>query len=166
MVSDQTKHLVWTEVLNARRVVRYYDAFGTRCSRFHSAFRIALLTSITAGFATMLSALPDWVHMLAYGLAALLTVADAQLNFGQQAAILKTVGTGCTMMLDRWEELDREANAEGADEQRILARVKELSTLDTLVTSRASAAGINHSRRLNDKHWRAVLAPYVKQRHA
>ena len=42
MASDLTRHVIWQELLDIARCLRYYDALGQRYRRFHVAFRFLL----------------------------------------------------------------------------------------------------------------------------
>lgn len=157
MISDDTRREVWGEKEDTRRVVLYYALLGTRRARQQIGIRTAVLFSISGGFSPLVAAVPSWVGLGLTTAAVLLTVVESQLGWGAQAALSRAISTACSLLLDEWQDLWRDANGDVVEEEQVVDRMKKLRRLDILVTSRASAHGVNHSESLNRKASAKVL---------
>lgn len=151
MISDQTRRALWGEKEDARRVELYYEALGIRRARQQLAMRTLVLFSISGGFSSLVEAAPSWLGLAFTTTAVVLTLLESQLGWGSQATLSRAISTACTLLHEEWKDLWRVANEERATEARILDRMRNLRRLDILVTSRASAHGVNHSQALNRK---------------
>lgn len=105
MVSEQTRHDVWQELLDAERLVRYYEVLAKRHRRWHLAIRFSLLLAATSGVASLLKVLPQSVQLVA-GLALTVLVAlDFALNAAGKTAVLNLIKIECRALGNEWKNL-------------------------------------------------------------
>ena len=105
MVSEQTRHDIWQELLDAERLVRYYEVLAKRHRRWHLAIRFSLLLAATSGVASLLKVLPQSVQLVA-GLALTVLVAlDFALNAAGKTAVLNLIKIECRALGNEWKNL-------------------------------------------------------------
>ena len=118
MVSEQTRHDVWQELLDAERLVRYYEVLAKRHRRWHLAIRFSLLLAATSGVASLLKVLPQSVQLIA-GLALTVLVAlDFALNAAGKTAVLNLIKIECRALGNEWKNLWAGLEHIGDDEAR------------------------------------------------
>ena len=105
MVGEQTRNDIWQGLLDAARMVRYYEALSERYRRRHLAHRILLLLAAIGGMASLLEVLPR-VIQLAAGLAIIALVAlDFAFNLARKTSVLNLVNIECTALANEWKSL-------------------------------------------------------------
>lgn len=151
MATDGTRNDVWQAILDAARLVRYYEALADRHRRRHQAVRFMLLIAAAAGVATVLDLLPDLGQALAGGLVAVLVAWDFVADYAKKAALLHTISLECSALESDWRELWHEVNDWKADDAAIRDAMRALNRRTLEATGRAGTADIREDERLNQK---------------
>ena len=151
MVSDQTRNAVWQDLLDAARLVRYYDALSDRYRRNHAVVRFLLLAAAAGGIAALLDLLPAIAQLIAGGLVALLVAWDFVSDYARKAAVLHAIGLECGELENEWRELWAEVNDSEADEAEARRRSRQLARKLLNATGWAGYADIPENRRLNEE---------------
>ena len=151
MASNETRNEVWQELLDAARLVRYYEALSDRHRFKHSIVRFLLLASAVGGIGALLDLLPDNAQLIAGALVALLVVWDFMADYTKKAAILHTVSKECSDLEIKWRALWRDVNREDADDVEIRNQIEQLARRALAVTGRAGDADIREDQKLNEK---------------
>ena len=131
MVSEQTRHDVWREFLDAERLVRYYEVLAKRHRQRHLAIRILLLLAATSGVASLLKVLPQSAQLIAGLVITVLVALDFALNEARKTAVLTLIKIECRALGNEWKSLwaslehisDDEARRENEQLARRLAEV-------------------------------------------
>ena len=157
MNTPTLRHEIWQGLLDAARLVRYYESLYNRYQRWHQVVRVVLLASATGVIWLLAGNLSDpWTDVLqpTLGVAIVLVViVDLVGRFAEKAAVLHTISVNCSQLDNEWHQLwadCQEAEVSAAD---LAHRNAELSQRLTEVTSAAGEAHILDSRRLNEKCW-------------
>lgn len=151
MVSEQTRSAVWRELLEAARLVRYYEALSDRHRKKHRLIRFLLLGATAGGIAALLELLPAELRLIASGLLALLVVWDAVSDYAKKAAVLHAVSLECSRLEIEWRELWADANDPETDEAHVRSEIRRLARRCSEVTGWAGHADIPEDRSLNEK---------------
>ena len=149
MVSEQTRHDVWRELLDAERLVRYYEVLAKRHRQRHLAIRISLLLAATSGVASLLKVLPQSAQLIAGLVITVLVVLDFALNEARKTAVLTLIKIECRALGNEWKNLwaslehisDDEARREN---ERLARRLAE-------VTGWAGQAEVGDDDALNER---------------
>ena len=151
------RHEIWQGLLDAARLVRYYEALYNRYQRWHQIVRVVLLASATGVIGLLAGNLSDpWTYILQpiLGIAIVLVViVDLVGRFAEKAAVLHTISVNCSRLDNEWHELWADCQAGEASMDDLAHRNAELSQKQTEVTSAAGDAHILDSRRLNERCW-------------
>ena len=140
MVTDTTRNDVWQQMLDAARLVRYYERIADRYRQRHFRLRMALLVLALGGASTTAAVLPDYtllgVAQAAASLAFIVLVAlDVLGGHAKKAAVLDSIRRECveleTELRSLWSEietgelLDKEARRRYLDLERQVNRVTD-----------------------------------------
>ena len=93
--SDATRSAVWQEMLDAARLVRYYDRMASRQQRRYLGVRLVLLVSAVAGVAAATNALPEVIRVASGTVIAMLVVWDSHADYANKAAVLDSIRRDC-----------------------------------------------------------------------
>ena len=118
MVSEQTRHDVWQELLDVERLVRYYEVLAKRHRRWHLAIRISLLLAATSGVASLLEVLPQSAQLIAGLMIIVLVALDFALNEARKTAVLNLIKIECRALGNEWKNLWTGLEHIGDDEAR------------------------------------------------
>ncbi len=156
MVTEQTRHDVWNEMLDIARLVRYYEALADKHLRNYYLIRVVLVFSALVGSATLFDLLKFFPRQemitITMGLAlALFTAWDIVANYARKAAVLHEVGRECSLLEIEWRYLWGDANTHQSDDFLVREKNRQLAKRLTEVTMRAGEADIRENRKLNEK---------------
>ena len=98
MVTEQTRNYVWQELLDAARLVRYYEALSDRHRRNHSRVRFLLLAAATGSIAALLDLIPESTQLFTSAWVALLVAWDFVSDYAKKAAVLHTISLECSAL--------------------------------------------------------------------
>lgn len=149
MTTDRTRNGVWQELLDAARLVRYYEALSDRYRRNHFVVRFLLLAAAASGVAALLDLLPPGFQLAAGGLVALLVVWDAVSDYARKAAILHAIGLECDALEDEWRELWADIEDRDIDDAEVWRRNRRLARRLSEVTGWAGLVDVREDRKLN-----------------
>ncbi len=151
------RHEIWQGLLDAARLVRYYEALYNRYQRWHLIVRVVLLASATGVIGLLAGVLPDpWTHVLQTTLGIVIVVVvivDLVGRFAEKAAVLHTISVNCSRLDNEWHELWADCQEAESSTGDLARRNAELSRRLTEVTSAAGEAHILDNRRLNKRCW-------------
>ena len=148
-VTGATRNAVWQEMLDAGRLVRYYDRMARQQQQRHRAIRIVLFASATAGMASAIDALPEAVRIASGALVALLVAWDFLADYANRAAILGVIRGECGEVEDELHDLWGEVQSGSVDDGDTRRALSILKRRVTRVTARAGAANVSTDERLN-----------------
>ena len=151
MVSDRTRNEVWQQLLDAARLVRYYDSLADRNHRKDSALRYLLLASAASGVAAVLELLPGIAQLIAGALIGLLVIWDIVVDYGRKAAVLHVIGLECQEIEGDLEKLWLEVDDADADEEDLRSKTNALGRKLTHVTSWARHVNVREHSKLNEE---------------
>ena len=116
MVTDQTRRMIWQDLVDSERHVRYYDKMADMYSRRHKRMRFGILMSalaeatIAVGF-TNLDISGIWA-ILVFGVIilvglviAVLVTLEATSDYAEHAALLGWMSLDCKLYNVQWVEL-------------------------------------------------------------
>lgn len=153
MVTDQTRNDVWQELLDAARLVRYYETLSDRYRRRHQGVRVVLLLAASSAIIALLALFPEnlqqWVQLIAGALIASTVIWDFVFDYARKAAVLHTLSMECGMveieLKALWDKMENIGDDEAQRSNTHLAR----RMAD--VTGRAGQADIQEDLELNHK---------------
>ena len=148
-VTGATRNAVWQEMLDAARLVRYYDRMARQQQQRHRAIRIVLFASATAGMASAIDALPEAVRIASGALVALLVAWDFLADYANRAAILGVIRGECGEVEDELHDLWGGVQSGSVDDGGTRRALSILKRRVTRVTARAGAANVSTDERLN-----------------
>ena len=153
MATNQTRNAVWQELLDAARLVRYYEALSDRYRRNHWAVRLVLLLAASSEIVALLALLPEnmrqSVQLVAGGFIALTVIWDFVSDYARKAAVLHAIGMECSAveieLKSLWSEIgsisDNEAQRRNT---QLMRRISD-------ATGWAGQADIREDSKLNRK---------------
>ena len=148
-VTDSTRNAAWQEMLDAARLVRYYDALSSRQQRWNRGVRLVLLASATAGIAAGMNALPESFRVVSGAVIGILVAWDFLADHANKAAVLGSIGRECNEAEVELAALWREIQADSVDDEEARRTLSELARRVTRSTDRAGSAHIPTNERLN-----------------
>lgn len=149
MVSEQTRNGIWQDLLDAARLVRYYEALAARHLHQHLLIRMFLLLAAAGGMASLLELLPEYFQLLAGVGVTVLVALDFALNCARKTAVLNLIGIECTALENKWMDLWAKLDRLGEDEA--LRETDQLARRLAEVTGWAGHAEIREDRALNER---------------
>ena len=150
MTTDQTRNDVWHGLLDAVRLVRYYEALSNRNLRWRQLTRLLLLAVATSAIAALLGLLPEMAQRLVYGFVAILAAWDLTFDFAKKAAVLHQISVGCTALENEWGQLWSDVDRDDAEDAEIRRRIQQLLQRGLEVTKEAGKADIRIDPKLNE----------------
>ena len=127
MMTEQTRNNVWQELLDAARLVRYYEALSNRYRSIHRIGRLLLLAAVLGGMAAHLDTVPEVVLFVSTLLIAILVVRELISDNASKAAVLQDVSIECDKLKSAWKELWCEANDDHSDDVAVRRKSSQLS---------------------------------------
>ena len=153
MVTDQTRNAVWQELLDAVRLVRYYEALSDRYRRNHWAVRFVLLVAASSEIVALLALLPEnmrqSVQLAAAGFIALTVAWDFVSDYARKAAVLHAISMECSAVEIELKSLWGEIESISDDEAQ--RRNTQLMRRISDATGWAGQADIREDSELNRK---------------
>ena len=151
MVTEQTRNYVWQELLDAARLVRYYEALSDRHRRNHSRVRFLLLAAATGSIAALLDLIPEITQLFTSAGVALLVAWDFVSDYAKKAAVLHTISLECSALEIEFQGLWLETDNPKASDNEIRSKGKQLERRMLEVTGWAGNADVREDSKLNEK---------------
>ena len=151
MTSQKTRVLVWHELLDATRFVRYYQALTDRYIFLNRFTRILLLLSASTCIAVVVEWLPLTLQAIAGAVVALVVVIDFGYDFSSKAAVLKTILFDCTNLQGDLEVLWSQIDSDSLTESEVMQEYIRIAKLINETTSQASKHDIRVDKKLNEQ---------------
>ena len=148
MASDHNVRQVWLGLLDAERMVRYYQALAVRMQRWHTALTAFVAFGSTGAVGSLIVGVPE---LVAGALAAAVAAAGVwTFYYGHalKAAMLAVTAESCAKLTLRWRDLW--ARLEGLDEAEAWQEVQRLRGEELEATGRVPA-GLAVRSRLNEQ---------------
>ena len=149
MVTDSTRNAVWQEMLDAARLVRYYDSMASRQHRLYRGVRLVLLASATAGIAAGMNALPESFRVVSGAIIGILVAWDFLADHANKAAVLGSIRRECNEAEVELAALGGEIQTDSVDDSDARRMHSDLARRMTRATDRAGSAHIPTDERLN-----------------
>ena len=153
MVSDLTRNMVWQEMLDIARLIRYYEALFDRYRCYNLSVRSGLLISAIGEIASLLRLLPEPFREAAIAtfsaLIALVVIVDFLADFGKKAEVLRTVGFHCRDLESQWRQLWSELHDEGSSDEGIRTKNRQLVERISTVTDWVDMVNIPRDEKVN-----------------
>lgn len=153
MVSDLTRNMVWQEMLDVARLIRYYEALFDRYRRYNFCVRLLLLASAAGEIASLLKLLPlpyrEAAIAIFSALIAVIVVVDFLADFGKKAEVLRTVGFHCRDLESQWHLLWSELHDDGSTDDDVRTRNRQLAEKISTVTEWVDMASIPRNEKVN-----------------
>lgn len=150
MASESIRNLIWQELLDVARLVRYYEALTDKYVLRDRVLKTVLLLSASASIAALLEALPNWVQLIAGLGIAVCIVTDFVMNFARKAAVLHAISTECSFLQNQIELLWAQVQDASGDEEEIKRDYIQLDQRLNTITSWARHANIREDKGLNE----------------
>ena len=148
--SDATRKAVWQEMLDAARLVRYYDRMASRQQRRYLGVRLVLLVSAVAGVAaTATNALPEVIRVASGTVIAMLVVWDSHADYAHKTAVLDSIRRDCSEVEVELAVLWGEIQADSINDDEARRTLADLARRVTRATDRARSAHVPIDERLN-----------------
>ena len=151
MVTESTRNLVWQELLNSARLVRYYETLSDRFILKKQVLDFLLLISAVASVVTTLSILPLWSQALSGGAIAILVVYGFVSNYSKKAAVLHAISMECSYLYSQLELLWVGVQENTLSEQEALRHYRQIDERLTSVTGWAAHTDIKEDTKLNEQ---------------
>ena len=149
MVSETTRNEVWQELLDAARLLRYYETLSDRHRRKHRIIQVLLMAAATSGIATVLDLMPGFTQQIAGAAVAILVVWDFNGDYARKAAVLHAISIECNRLESRWHKLWLEIDRPDLDDADALHQCEILGQRLLDITSQAGPAGVEIDAELN-----------------
>ena len=149
MVSETTRNEVWQELLDAARLLRYYETLSDRHRRKHRIIQVLLMAAATSGIATVLDLMPGFTQQIAGAAVAILVVWDFNGDYAKKAAVLHAIYIECSRLESRWHKLWLEIDRPDLDDADALHQCEILGQRLLDITSEAGPAGVEIDAELN-----------------
>ena len=158
MVTEQTRHDIWDQMLDVARLVRYYEALADKHRLYYFLIRGTLVVSALIGSAGLLNILdffPQDIQVFVTTFAgfvlALVTAWDIVANHARKAAVLHAISKECSLLEIEWKDLWADIYSHQSGDSVIRKKNKQLAYRLTEVTAWAGDADIRENRKLNEK---------------
>lgn len=151
MISEGTKDLAWSELLELDYHVRYYRALADRHQKWHSCVQFVVFF-VSLSIPLIGSAWDKWILPASLFLSACVAW-DYMSAHARKAATLDAISRDCEKLLPKQLDLFNSINYDLIEESEACRRLEELAQLSTEVTSRAGIAGITENKKLIVKCW-------------
>ena len=151
MVSENTRDMVWGDLLDAKRLARYYAALSDRYRRRQNVIRLILFLSAASGIAAFVDVLPKYFELVFGVLMAVVLAIDFVSDNAKKSAILHTISVECSRLGNSWEELWVAIDDDASTDAYVRQRNSHLNDSLLAVTSGAGQADIAEDQKLNRK---------------
>ena len=151
MVTEQTRNYVWQELLDAARLVRYYEALSDRHRRNHSRVRFLLLAAATGSIAALLDLIPEITQLFTSAGVALLVAWDFVSDYAKKAAVLHMISLECSALEIEFQGLWLETDNPKTSDNEIRSKGKQLERRMLEVTGWAGNVDVREDSKLNEK---------------
>ena len=148
-VTGATRNAVWQEMLDAARLVRYYDSMSSRQQRWNRGVRLVLLASATAGIAAGMNALPESFRVVSGAVIGILVAWDFLADHANKAAVLESIRRECSEVEVELAALWGEIQADSVDDSDARRILSDLARRVMRATDRAGNAHIPTNEPLN-----------------
>ena len=151
VVTDQTRNVIWQDLWDAERYVRYYGALADSYRVRHRNMRFALPAAILVEVIVFLSNVSG-ILFATFTVAMVILIAtlafwDAMSNYARKSAALDLATKDCQMMNTQWCELWMDIETCVIDESEARTRRWELMKR---LQSIAARVDVDQNQRLND----------------
>ena len=153
-VAEQIRNDVWGDLLNAARLVRYYESLADRHRRWHQRIRFVLFLAAASGVAALLDVLPEPLELVAGASIAVIVALDFMLDYGKKSAVLHAISIECSILENEWAELWTSVNIDGIDDAKAISEGRRLSRRLLEVTARAGLVDVRDDPKLNERSMR------------
>lgn len=151
VVTDQTRNVIWQDLWDAERYVRYYGALADSYRIRHRNMRFALLAALLIEATVFLPNIsePLFTFLTVAGGIAIAGLAawDAISDYAKNSALLAVASEDCASVNTQWGELWLDIESYAIDESQARARRREL--LDRL-NAIASRVDVGLDEKLNE----------------
>lgn len=155
MIQETTRNIIWQDMLDVNRLVRYYEAISNRYHRNYLTTRFVLLFGATGGFISLLDLIPEnyrgAVQAAASVIIAVTIVWDFLADHGKKAAVLEQISVECSKLQADWKELWNLIETYAIEDEEAQKINSQLNQQLSAVTGRAEAASVRVNRKLNEK---------------
>ena len=153
MVSDQLRNDIWQELLDANRLVRYYEALANHYRRKHLATLLLLPVGAASSVAALYELIPqrEVVQVVANAVVGIMAFWVLFADYAKKAEVANSISIRCSRLDFEWRSLWSAVEKEELDEAEAHSRSSALAKEMIDVTQRSGDAGIVDSRRLNVK---------------
>ena len=155
LMDSTLRNAVWQQLLDAERLMRYYNELADRYRKYKMVPRILMAASAVVGAAVILfdaAWIPDGAYLPVFLVVVAAVVWDFMHDYGDKAAILYAISVECgeyeTELQDLWRSVEAEHPAE---ESFIRTRLKEIASGMDRVTARVGYVGVGEDDALIDK---------------
>lgn len=111
MVSERTSDMVWNQVVDIKRLSRYWGAVASNMGRWHKWRMIVLLLPTTGAIVSLLQVLPGWMVLAVNALFAVLACWTVIGNPTERVVIVQEVSRRCHDLELKvealWRDLDQ-----------------------------------------------------------
>ena len=154
-VTSTTQNSVWQNMVDADRLVRYYQALFNRYQRNHNLIRFTSLIGATSVVASLIDLIPENYRRLAQVIAGIaIPVAvtlDFRADYSKKIWVLQQINTECDTLRTEWQTLWDSIEAFGVEDEEARKKNDELNQRLTTVTALSIKAGIRTNNKLNSK---------------
>ena len=165
MISPRTRADVWQDLLDADRLVRYYEALANRYRLWQQVIRLLMLTIIISNLGAFVDLLPRFLQISAAIGLALLMAWDWVLEPAKKAFVLHETSKGCSLVCNENEALWRKVDTIDMNDAEVQKELAALSIRIQEVTDRVGDAKITDNQKMNakctDATYRAVSEKYA-----
>ena len=151
MVSPRTRADIWQDLLDANRLVRYYEALTNRYQLWQQAIRLLLLAIIVSNLGAFGDLLPRFLQISVALVLGLLIAWDWVIDPTKKAFILHEISKGCSSVCNELETLWRKIDTVDMYDAEAQKKLDELSIRIQEVTNRVGDAKIRDSQKMNAK---------------
>lgn len=155
MITEQTRNVVWKNMLEIERFVRYYGELSDQHLWKHKTLRFFLLIAATGAIAPLLGLVPesyrDMIQVVANVAVAVLVVWDFNADYAKKAAVLQEIKGECSALETEWGILWNSIEAFGIQDEKAREKNAELDRKVSEVTRKADSASVRENRRLNKR---------------
>ena len=148
-VTEETRALIWNDLVDAARLGRYYQSMAKGYRRKQYFIHGALLLSATAGFATLFEFVPDWAQPLSAVLIAVFVVWEAVAKYPGKVATLESVASECGSLETEGHDLWASASEYRIKQDRAMESHRYLSRRLDEVTGWPGKLDITDDEKLN-----------------
>lgn len=137
MASEHHISQVWHGLLDAERLLRYYQAMAARLQRWHMGLTAFVALGSTGAVGSLLLGAPDWVAELLAGSVAVAAVWTSYYGHASKAALMEGAAGSCSDLALSWRDLW--ARLDGLEEEDAWREIQGLKRREESATARVPA---------------------------